>query len=124
MGDTLLLRLLLLLVSGAGALAFEMAAVRAFSSMSSMQSARLSIAMSAPPETGTTYRSAGVDAAAADAALARIAARVRKTWPPAGAPGAVALDLGHFATVIDVGGGTGLALCTDGVLRSARIRFR
>ena len=71
--------------------------------------------MSPPTQSGTTYESAGVDAAAADAALDRIAARIRKTWPPAGGRGAVALDLGHFATVIDIGGGTGLALCTDGV---------
>ena len=77
--------------------------------------------MSTAGQAGTTYRSAGVDAAAADAALARIAARVRKTWPPAGAPGAVALDLGYFATVIDLGGGTGLALCTDGVGTKALI---
>ena len=77
--------------------------------------------MSAPSKTGTTYRSAGVDGAAADAALSRIAARVHKTWPAAGGLGAVALDLGHFATVIDVGGGNGLALCTDGVGTKALI---
>ena len=77
--------------------------------------------MSAPAQTGTTYRSAGVDSAAAEAGLARISARVRKTWPATGERGAVVLDLGHFATVIDVGGGAGLALCTDGVGSKALI---
>ena len=77
--------------------------------------------MGARAKTGTTYQSAGVDSAAADAGLARIAARVRKTWPAAGEPDAVVLDLGHFANVIDLGGGAGLALCTDGVGSKALI---
>jgi phosphoribosylformylglycinamidine cyclo-ligase len=61
------------------------------------------------------YREAGVDIAAADAGLAKIIAAIRGTWPVTGQPGAVALDIGYFANVIDIGGGMGLALCTDGV---------
>jgi phosphoribosylformylglycinamidine cyclo-ligase len=61
------------------------------------------------------YREAGVDIAAADAGLARIVAAIRGTWPAAGEFGAVALDIGYFANVIDIGGGMGLAICTDGI---------
>ena len=61
------------------------------------------------------YRQAGVDIAAADAGLARIIAAIKGTWPAAGELGAVALDIGYFANVIDLGAGIGLALCTDGV---------
>ncbi|MGH7046053.1 MAG: AIR synthase related protein, partial [Stellaceae bacterium] len=60
------------------------------------------------------YRKAGVDIAAAQAGLDKIIDRIRRTWPPAGAPGAVMLDIGYFANVIDIGG-CGLAICTDGV---------
>ncbi len=61
------------------------------------------------------YREAGVDIAAADAGLAKIIAAIKGTWPAAGQPGGVALDIGYFANVIDIGGGVGLAICTDGV---------
>jgi phosphoribosylformylglycinamidine cyclo-ligase len=61
------------------------------------------------------YREAGVDMAAAETGLARIVAAVKKTWPAAGELGAVMLDIGYFANVIDIGGGVGLAMCTDGV---------
>ncbi len=61
------------------------------------------------------YREAGVDIAAADQGLAKIIAAIKGTWPAAGDLGAVALDTGYFANVIDIGGGRGLALCTDGV---------
>ena len=60
------------------------------------------------------YRSAGVDIAAAEMGLGRIVAAIKGTWPPPGALGAVALDIGYFANVIDIGG-VGLAICTDGV---------
>jgi phosphoribosylformylglycinamidine cyclo-ligase len=59
------------------------------------------------------YKAAGVDIAEADAGLRNIIARVQRTWPRAG-QGRVALPIGYFANVIDIGG-TGLALCTDGV---------
>jgi phosphoribosylformylglycinamidine cyclo-ligase len=61
------------------------------------------------------YREAGVDMAAAAAGLARIVAAIKGTWPATGELGAVALDIGYFANVIDIGGGIGLAICTDGV---------
>jgi phosphoribosylformylglycinamidine cyclo-ligase len=64
---------------------------------------------------GDRYREAGVDMVAADTGLARIVAAVKRTWPAAGELGAVALDIGYFANVIDIGGGIGLAICTDGV---------
>ncbi|MBV8739106.1 MAG: phosphoribosylformylglycinamidine cyclo-ligase [Alphaproteobacteria bacterium] len=61
------------------------------------------------------YRAAGVDIAAAEAGLGKIIAAIKGTWPAAGQFGAVALDIGYFANVIDIGGGIGLAICTDGV---------
>ena len=53
------------------------------------------------------YREAGVDIAAADAGLAKIIAAIKGTWPAAGQLGGVALDIGYFANVIDIGGGVG-----------------
>ncbi|MGH7031133.1 MAG: hypothetical protein ACREEZ_11980, partial [Stellaceae bacterium] len=61
------------------------------------------------------YKIAGVDAAAIDSGLHQIIERIRGTWPAAGQLGAVKLEIGYFANVIDIGGGVGLALCTDGV---------
>ena len=61
------------------------------------------------------YREAGVDTAVVETGLGRIVAAIKGTWPAAGQLGAVALDIGYFANVIDIGGGAGLALCTDGV---------
>ncbi len=60
------------------------------------------------------YREAGVDIAAAESGLHKIVDRIRQTWPAAAGIGAVKLDIGYFANVIDIGG-VGLALCTDGV---------
>jgi phosphoribosylformylglycinamidine cyclo-ligase len=61
------------------------------------------------------YKAAGVDIAAAETGLGKIVAAIKGTWPAAGQFGAVALDIGYFANVIDIGGGVGLAICTDGV---------
>ncbi|HVC55244.1 MAG TPA: phosphoribosylformylglycinamidine cyclo-ligase [Stellaceae bacterium] len=64
------------------------------------------------------YKAAGVDIAEADAGLRNIVGRITATWPsggPAGGVGAVQLPIGYFANVIDIGGGVGLAFCTDGV---------
>ena len=61
------------------------------------------------------YRAAGVDTAAVETGLAKLVATIKRTWPATGQPGAVALDIGYFANVVDIGGGVGLALCTDGV---------
>jgi phosphoribosylformylglycinamidine cyclo-ligase len=60
------------------------------------------------------YKVAGVDSAAVDSGLHKIIASVKQTWPVAPGLGAVKLDIGYFANVIDIGG-VGLALCTDGV---------
>ena len=64
------------------------------------------------------YKGAGVDIAEADAGLRNIVRRITATWPqagPAGGVGAVQLPIGFFANVIDIGGGIGLGICTDGV---------
>lgn len=68
--------------------------------------------MNKPPS--GTYEAAGVSTDEAEQGLRRILARLRGTWPAAGAPGAVLLDFGYFANVIDLGG-IGLAISTDGV---------
>ena len=60
------------------------------------------------------YKAAGVDTESAQSGLQKIIASVKQTWPPPGADGAVKLDIGYFANVIDIGG-IGLAICTDGV---------
>ena len=63
---------------------------------------------------GHLYQTAGVDTAAAQSGLQKIIARIKQTWPAPGTIGAVKLDIGYFANVIDIGG-IGLAICTDGV---------
>src|SRR6266404_1618111 len=60
------------------------------------------------------YREAGVDTDVADIGLSRLVDRIKETWPAPGGVGAVKLDIGYFANVIDIGG-VGLAICTDGV---------
>jgi phosphoribosylformylglycinamidine cyclo-ligase len=60
------------------------------------------------------YKTAGVDTTAAQSGLEKIVASIKQTWPAPGALGAVKLDIGYFANVIDIGG-IGLAICTDGV---------
>jgi phosphoribosylformylglycinamidine cyclo-ligase len=60
------------------------------------------------------YKTAGVDTAAAQSGLQKIIASIKQTWPAPGALGAVKLDIGYFANVVDIGG-IGLAICTDGV---------
>lgn len=59
------------------------------------------------------YKQTGVDTNEADAGLHRIIERVQGTWPKHGI-GRVVLPIGYFANVIEFGG-TGIALCTDGV---------
>src|SRR5919109_2415491 len=60
------------------------------------------------------YKIAGVDTDATETGLHRIIERIKGTWPVSGGVGAVELDIGYFANVIDIGG-VGLAICTDGV---------
>ncbi len=55
------------------------------------------------------YQASGVDASEADRGLKRMLPHILGTWGPD-----VALRLGHFANVVDVGG-IGIAISTDGV---------
>jgi phosphoribosylformylglycinamidine cyclo-ligase len=66
------------------------------------------------------YRDAGVDTDEADAGLARLKRRIVQTWPPAGVLGAVQLDIGYFANVVDING-AGIAISTDGIGSKAMI---
>jgi phosphoribosylformylglycinamidine cyclo-ligase len=67
------------------------------------------------------YSTAGVSASDAESGLARLAAHVRTTWPTATTgDGAVKLDLGYFASVVDIGG-LGIAICADGIGTKALI---
>jgi phosphoribosylformylglycinamidine cyclo-ligase len=67
---------------------------------------------------GMDYRSAGVDDVTEEGGLKGLADRVRRTFTLAGAPGepgAVVLDLGHYANVIEIAPNLGMAISTDGV---------
>jgi phosphoribosylformylglycinamidine cyclo-ligase len=65
---------------------------------------------------GFSYQTAGVDTAAANTALSRLAASVNKTLILRdGRPGRPIRGLGYYANVLDLGGGLGLAVSTDGV---------
>jgi phosphoribosylformylglycinamidine cyclo-ligase len=68
--------------------------------------------MATTPE--TTYRSAGVDTQKEELGLKLLTDHIKKTWPREGF-GAIKLDIGCFANVIDIGGGMGLAISADGV---------
>ena len=61
----------------------------------------------------TSYAAAGVDIEGVESGLRQLTARIRSTWPSSG-PGAVKLDFGYYANVVDVGG-TGIAITTDSV---------
>ncbi len=65
----------------------------------------------------STYRSAGVDTAAQDAALSSLAQRLRGTWSNHGRP---SLDFGHYANIITMGP-VGVAISTDGIGTKALI---
>jgi phosphoribosylformylglycinamidine cyclo-ligase len=62
----------------------------------------------------TAYRESGVDTDEATKGLTRLIGRIARNWPPPGAFGAVQLEIGYFANVVDLGG-IGLAISTDGV---------
>jgi phosphoribosylformylglycinamidine cyclo-ligase len=66
------------------------------------------------------YRDSGVDTDEAEAGLKALTARIASTWPPSGSFGAVKLDIGYFANVIDIGG-QGIAITTDGIGSKAMI---
>jgi phosphoribosylformylglycinamidine cyclo-ligase len=61
----------------------------------------------------TSYHAAGVNTDREDEALKRLVKHIRPTWPTQGI-GRVALDIGYFANVLDLGG-IGLAITADGV---------
>ena len=61
-----------------------------------------------------TYRSVGVDTEREELGLKLLTDHIKKTWTGTGF-GAVKLDIGLFANVIDLGGGMGLAISADGV---------
>ncbi len=67
------------------------------------------------PAPEDAYAAAGVHIGATEQALEGLTARLRRTWPKAGTFGAVALDFGFYANVVDIGGGMGMAISTDGV---------
>jgi phosphoribosylformylglycinamidine cyclo-ligase len=62
----------------------------------------------------TTYRSVGVNTEREELGLKLLTGHIKKTWPSTGF-GAVKLDIGRFANVIDLGAGMGLAISADGV---------
>jgi phosphoribosylformylglycinamidine cyclo-ligase len=66
------------------------------------------------------YRDAGVDTDEADAGLQKLTSRITTTWPPTNTFGAVQLDIGYFANVIDICG-QGIAISTDGIGSKAMI---
>jgi len=66
------------------------------------------------------YTQAGVDTDEADAGLQSLTRRIVETWPAPGSNGAVKLDIGYFANVIDIGG-QGIAISTDGIGSKAMI---
>lgn len=70
--------------------------------------------MTATPRNSDSYKQSGVDIAEAEAGLRNIVSRITATWPASGL-GRVQLPIGYFANVIDIGGGVGLGICTDGV---------
>ena len=67
------------------------------------------------------YGAAGVDAGGVEAGLAGLVQHVRASWPDADdGVGAIKLELGYFASVVDFGG-LGVAVCTDGIGTKALI---
>ena len=64
---------------------------------------------------GDAYAAAGVNAAKEEVALKRMLTWITKTFAFRQQIGAVQMDIGQFANVIDIGHGMGLALSTDGV---------
>lgn len=64
---------------------------------------------------GTAYAAAGVDTDRAALYLSNLLEWVRKTADNRAGTGRSLLDVGYFASVLDIGRGQGLALTTDGV---------
>ncbi|MGI8631215.1 MAG: phosphoribosylformylglycinamidine cyclo-ligase [Solirubrobacterales bacterium] len=68
--------------------------------------------MTARPSAGA-YAASGVDQRSADTAVSALVDVLRSIDP--GRPSRQAIGSGHYASVLDLGSGKGLALCTDGV---------
>jgi phosphoribosylformylglycinamidine cyclo-ligase len=62
-----------------------------------------------------TYRAAGVDSESQDQAMPLLTQWVERSFALRPKHGRVALPLGYFANVIDIGNGIGIAVSTDGV---------
>ncbi|MSQ40224.1 MAG: phosphoribosylformylglycinamidine cyclo-ligase [Dehalococcoidia bacterium] len=67
------------------------------------------------PSQGLTYVQAGVDAASKEEGLQKLLSWVGRTSAFRKGIGAPVLDIGHFANVLDIGHGLGLAISTDNV---------
>lgn len=76
--------------------------------------------MSPAVQAMSTYKLAGVDDEVVNADLQQGTTRLRSTFPTEDEPYPVLLPFGYFANVIDIGG-TGIAICTDGVGSKALI---
>jgi len=63
----------------------------------------------------SAYRDSGVYTDEADRGLNKLVGRISRNWPLPKELGGVQLPIGYFANVINIGGGNGLAICTDGV---------
>jgi phosphoribosylformylglycinamidine cyclo-ligase len=63
----------------------------------------------------TTYKSAGVNTDSEELGLKLLTEHIKRTWRTTEGLGAVKLDIGSFANVIDLGRGMGLAISADGV---------
>ncbi len=61
------------------------------------------------------YAASGVDTAKEESAMAGLLKWVNKTFELRKGPGRVALPIGYFANVLDLGNNLGLAISTDGV---------
>lgn len=64
---------------------------------------------------GITYKQAGVDTSKEQLALKQLLKWTEKTFNFREGTGSVKLHQGYFANIIDIGGGKGLAISTDGV---------
>ena len=62
-----------------------------------------------------TYKDAGVDSEQQDRAMPLLTRWIQRTFELRKGRNSVALDLGYFANVIELGNGVGLAVSTDGV---------
>jgi len=70
--------------------------------------------------TSPNYAASGVAVDTVESGLSRLADHVRSTWGARQGDGAVRLDLGYFANVIELAG-QGIAICTDGIGTKALI---